>query len=180
MKHCLIKNHTMKHWGIALCAATLLFCACEKIYTPEELGMIVEWRSSGWSEVINETGETATLVTLYPSHGNAYSELTTVILPGDAARFERGAFLPLVSIEECASATIRLSNETEIVCTRGTDDPWSDHFYNNRQSRDTFEIVVMPDIPERPETKVRHNLVISTYHIDQTLVDLWKQGLKNQ
>lgn len=170
----------MKHWGIALCAATLLFCACEKIYTPEELGMIVEWRSSGWSDVINETGETATLVTLYPSHGNSYSELTTVILPGDAARFERGAFLPLVSIEECASATIRLSDETEIVCTRGTDDPWSDHFFNNRQSRDTFEIVVMPDIPERPETKVRHNLVISTYHIDQTLVDLWKEGLKNQ
>ena len=180
MKHCTIKIHTMKRWGIALLAATMVLCACEKIYTPEELGMIVEWRSSGWSEVINETGETATLVTLYPSHGNAYSELTTVILPGDAARFERGAFLPLVSIEECASATIKLSNETEIVCTRGTDDPWSDHFYNNRQSRDTFEIVVMPDIPERPETKVRHNLVISTYHIDQTLVDLWKQGLKNQ
>lgn len=167
----------MKRFGIALFAATMVLCACEKIYTPEELGMIVEWSSSGWSEVINETEETATLVTLYPSRGNSYSELTTVILPGNAARLERGAFLPRVSIEECASATIRLSNETEIVCTRGADDPWSDHFFQNRQSRDTFEIVVMPYMPERPETKVRHNLVISTYHIDQALVDLWKEGL---
>lgn len=170
-----LKNNTMKRLGIALFAATMVLCACEKIYTTDELGAIVEWSSSGWSIVQNDLSETVTLVTTYrPMASRSKDTITSILTPGDTVQLHMGAFVPGVSIDECITATIKLRNETDIVCTRGADDPCSKHFFQNFQQRSTFEVV------ELHGKNVRHDMVIRTYHIDQTLVDLWKEGLKNE
>ena len=171
----------------ALFAALAALCSCgnledEKIYSPEELGWIIEWNYSGWSEVKNETDGTVTLVTAYPNYGPDYpfpTEVTSVIMPGDAVQLKAGAFIPGVSIGECLTATIKMAGGVEIVCTRGYyesrydcryDDPWSERFFGNYEQRSDYEVVKMHD------KNVRHNLSIRTYHIDKTLVDTWTAG----
>ena len=176
----------MKRFVLVAVLASMALSACEnledeKIYTAEELGMIIEWNYSGWSEVKNETDGTVTLVTTYT---DLYSDIrpteyTSVIMPGDAAHLKSGAFIPGISIGECLTATIKLGGGTEIVCTRGYyesrydchyDDPWSERFFGNYEQRSDYEVVKMHD------KNVRHNLSIRTYHIDKTLVDTWTAG----
>ena len=173
----------MKRWMIACVVVAAALCSCgnleeEKLYTPEELGWIIEWNYCGWSEVKNETEGTVTLVTTYPDYNIAAfpAKVTSVIMPGDTVRLNSGAFLPGVSISESLTATIKLGDGTEIACTRGYyesrydchyDNPWSERFYENYEQRSDYEVVKMHD------KNVRHNLVIRTYHIDNTLVDIW-------
>lgn len=164
----------MKRLGIALFAATMVLCACEKIYTTEELGAIVEWNSSGWSIAQNDLSETVTLVTTYPMASRSRDTITSILTPGDTVQLRMGASVPGVSIDECLTATIKRRDETDIVCTRGADDPCSKHFFQNFQQRSTYEVV------ELDGKKVRHDMVIRTYHIDKALVDLWNEGMKGQ
>lgn len=165
----------MKQLTIALFVAATALCACgkcEKIYTPEELGWYLEWTRSGWSEVKNETDETVTLITAYPYLSVSFPErtVTSEIRPGDAARLDRGDFMPGVSIDECTTATIKLGDGSEIVCVRAGEDPWSKRFFENCEERYDYEIV------ELDKKKIKHGLTIRTFHIDNRLIELWKVG----
>ena len=161
----------MNKLGIIAAMVTLLFCSCEKndeekIYTTEELGVIVEWGRIGWNEVYNETGASITLIV------SAYAgDVTSTINPGEFVTLDVGGFMPRISIDESYSVTIRLSDGKEIVCSRGAEDSWSKRFFNNFEQREEYEVVVLED-----GRKVRHNLAVRTYHIDNTLVELWRAG----
>ena len=150
---------------------TLLFCSCgkndeERIYTTEELGVIVDWGRCGWNEVYNETDAAVTLIV------SAYAgDVTSTINPGEFVTLDVGAFRPSISIDESFSVTIRLSDGKEIVCSHGGEDSWSKHFFSNFEQRQEFEIVPLVD-----GKKVRHDLIVRTYHIDKTLVELWRAG----
>lgn len=156
----------------ALCAVTLSCEKEEKVYTEEELGVIIEWRSNGWSEVYNDLEGTLTLITTYLDNNNSTqtAEKSSVIKPGGFVKLEAGAFIPGVSIGESLSASVKLSDGSEILCTRGDDHAWSKRFYETFTQREEQEIV------EIDGKKVRHNLVVQTYHIDKALVDLWQAG----
>ena len=167
----------MKKLVIPAALATLAAMACscgkeEKVYTEDELGVIVEWNSSGWSEVYNDLEETVTMVTTYPDvqYLEKTKEKTSVIKPGDFVKLETGAFMPGVSIEESISASIRLGDGTEILCTHGADDAWSKRFYGNYTQRQEQDII------DFDGKKLRHDLTVRTYHIDRTLIELWQAG----
>lgn len=160
-----------------LILAALAVVACsktqeERVYTEDELGVIIEWAYRGWSEVYNDLGGTVTLLTTFPDALNFDKtiEKTSVIEPGGFVKLEIGAFVPGVSIEESLSATIKLSDGTEILCIRGADDPWSRRFYENFTQRNEDEIM------DFDGKKLRHSWHYVTYHIDKTLVGLWQAG----
>lgn len=161
---------------IWITAVSLILCACqaeeitqdEGIYTPEELGMIVEWTRGGWSEVYNELDSQVTLVTTYYSDNQESQTVTSVIKPGSFVTLDAGAYLPGISIDECQTASIRISEDEEILCTRGALNPWTYSFFKNFEQRKEFEIV------ELDGKKVRHDMVVRTYHISNTLLKLWQ------
>lgn len=157
---------------LAALSAVVLSCGKEeKVYTPEELGAIIEWGSSGWSEVYNDLEGTVTLITTYLEYdGINTTEKSSVIKPGEFVKLAIGAFVPGVSIGESLSASIKLSDGSEILCTRGADNAWSKRFYETFTERQEQEIVEMDG------KKVRHDLSVQTYHIDKTLVNLWQAG----
>ena len=156
----------------ALSVAALSCGKDEKVYTEDELGIIIEWVSSGWSEVYNDLEGRVTLVTTYPDHHDLTktTEKTSVIEPGDFVQLEIGAFVPGISIGESLSASIQLSDGTEILCTRGADNAWSKRFYETFTERQEQEIV------EVHGKKLRRNLSVQTFHIDPALVHLWQAG----
>ena len=87
-----------------------------------------------------------------------------------------GLFLRGESIQEALSTTIRLSDGTEFVCERDGTDPWSERFYSgNVQKRYGYETSVVR-YGDHAGKKLRHDIVIKTYHIDSTLVDLWRSS----
>ncbi|MBO7574353.1 MAG: hypothetical protein J6S99_00865 [Bacteroidales bacterium] len=51
------------------------------------------------------------------------------------------------------------------------EDAWSKRFFEHFEKREEFEVVEMVE-----GKKVRHDLVVCTYHIDDTLIDLWREG----
>ena len=161
----------MNKLGIIAAMVTLLFCSCEKndeekIYTTDELGVLVEWGRIGWNEIYNETDASVTLIV------SAYAgEDTSIIKPGSFIMLDVGGFMPCISIDESYSVTIKLSDGKEIVCSRGAEDSWSKHFFSNFEQRQESEIVSLVD-----GKKVRHDLIVRTYHIDNTLVELWRAG----
>lgn len=163
----------MKHLGmLAACAALVLF-SCddelgERIYTEDELGVIIEWCSCGWSDVINETDDAVTLITSYPF--DSHEDITSVIAPGDTLRLDIGAAAPGVSIFECTLATIILADGTRIDCGRDIKTPWSEYFLSNYEQEQTYEVVGFDG------KKLRHNIVILTYHINNQLIDLFEQS----
>ena len=169
----------MKRLVILAAVTAAVFCSCgrklaeEVIYTPEELGIYVEWGRSGWSEVYNGTDGAVTLVTTYLDIDNTGEkrELTSVIAPGEFIKLDRGAFAPGVSIDESLTASIRWGDGTEILCTRGAENAWSRRFYGTFEEREEYEVVPLAD-----GRKVRHDLVVRTFHIDRTLVELWRAG----
>ena len=169
----------MKKYVILAAMAAMAFCSCEqnlaedeKIFTQEELGVYVEWGRSGWSEVNNEMDGSVTLVTTYPDVHNSEktTDLTFVINPGDFIKLNMGAFAPGISIDESLTASIKLSDGSEILCTRGSEDAWSKRFFENYQQRSETEIV------ELDGKKLSHELIVRTFHIDKTLVELWLAG----
>ncbi len=153
--------------------AAVLLCSCkkeEKIYTEEELQVIVEWVCCGWSEVKNETNGTVTLITTYPHASSSdKKEITSVIAPGDHVKLDIGAYVSGVSIEESRTATIKLADGTEILCQRYGDDAWSKLFYETFEDREEYEVVELST-----GHKVRHDLRVRTYHINQNLIGVWK------
>ena len=154
--------------------ATLSVIACskateEKVYTEEELGVYIDWAYLGWSEVYNDLDGTITLVTTYPDYSDKL-EKTYVIEPRDFMKMEIGAFAPGTSISESLTATIKLSDGAEIICTNGADNPWSKHFYETYEQRN--EDVIL----DFDGKKLRHSWLYVTYHIDKTLVDIWLAG----
>lgn len=150
---------------IAACVASVL-CSCEKekIYTEDELCVIVEWIRGGWSEVYNETQGSVTLITSY----FYYDDITSVIDKGECAVLDAGAAVPGKSIPECLKAVIKLDDGTEIICTKGDDKDWSKRFFQNYESRQEYEVV------DFHGKKLRHDLIIRTYHIDNELIELWR------
>ena len=157
---------------LAMCSA-LVFCSCgqkqtgeeEKVYTEDELGVEIDWNSSGWSEVKNDTDGTVTLITSYSLDPG--TDVTTVIKQGEFAKLTAGAYVPGVSIDECIKATIIIDDLTTFSCFRGSDDAVSTRFFQNFEQRTEYEYV---DIDGKT---VSHELVVRTYHIDDELVKLW-------
>lgn len=141
----------------------------DKIYTEDELGVIVEWVRCGWSEVKNETEATVKLTTSYPF--GYHEDVTSDIVAGEMVKLDIGAAVPGVSIEESLRAVINLADGTEIVCVQSSQmTPWAERFYTNFEKEETYEVI---DLDGK---KLRHDLVVLTYHIDQTLIDLWKES----
>jgi hypothetical protein len=81
-----------------------------------------------------------------------------------------GAAVPGVSIEECVSATVILSDGSEIVCSQNRYNEWSRQFFDNYGERQEYEVV------DFEGKKLRHDLCIRTYHIDNALVELWLEA----
>ena len=155
---------------IGFILAALATVACSKddrIYDEKELNAVFDWAYCGWSEVYNDLDETVTLVTTCPDYSNKIIERTYVIEPGDVAKMEIGAFVPGVSIGESITATIKLADGTEILCTNGADNPWSQRFYGTFEQRNEVEI------KDFEGKKFRHSWLYVTYHIDKSLVDIW-------
>lgn len=158
----------MKRLVFLATMATLVLSGCEKIYTQEELGVIIEWARCGWSEVKNETGAPVKLTTSYPGY---QEDVTSVIMDGEMVKLDIGAYIPGVSIKESSRAIIHLADGTEIVCVQAEQlTPWAERFYTNYEKEETYEVI------DFDGKKLRHNIVILTYHIDQTLIDLWKES----
>ena len=160
---------------IILAALSVIACSKateEKVYTEEELGVYIDWAYLGWSEVYNNLDGTVTLVTTYPDvhYSEKTIEKTFVIKPGDLVKMEIGAFAPGTSISESLTATIKLGDGTEIICTNGADNPWSKHFYETYEQRN--EDVIM----DFDGKKFLHSWLYVTYHIDKSLVDIWQTG----
>lgn len=168
----------MKRFYALAALAAMILSGCEeipgleegeKVYTEEELGVIVEWVRSGWDEVKNETDQPVTLITSYLFD----EDVTSEILPGESVKLDIGAALPGTSIPECSLAVIRLADGSEIVCVQNGEifTPWAERFFTNYEKEETYEIVDMEGKP------LRHDLIILTHHIDQTIIDLWEESL---
>ncbi|MBR5034191.1 MAG: hypothetical protein IKX71_02690 [Bacteroidales bacterium] len=140
----------------------------DKIYTEQELGVVIDWLYLGWSEVYNNLDGTVTLVTTYPDYSDKKIEKTFVIEPGNFVKMEIGCFAPGTSISESLTATIKLSDGNEILCTNGADNTWSKRFYETFEQRN--EDVIL-DIDGK---KLRRSMLYVTYHIDKSLVDIWQ------
>ena len=153
---------------LAALAAVACSKADERIYTEKELRVTIDWAYLGWSEVYNNLDETVTLVTTYPDHSDKTIEKAFVIEPGDFVKMEIGCFEPGTSISESLTATIKLNDGTEILCTNGADNPWSKRFYETFEQRNEDAIV------DFKGKKLRHNWLYVTYHIDKSLVDIWQ------
>ena len=154
-----------------LAATALVACSKvsdDKIYTEQELGVDIDWLYLGWSEVYNNLDGTVTLVTTYPEYSNKTVETTYVIEPGNFVKMEIGCFAPGTSISESLTATIKLSDGNEILCTNGADNTWSKRFYETFEQRN--EDVIL-DIDGK---KLRRSMLYVTYHIDKSLVDIWQ------
>ena len=165
----------MKKLFLILAALATVACSKEqeeRVYTEQELGVYIDWAYLGWSEVYNDLDATVTLVTTYPDmhFADKTTEKTSVIEPGGFVKMEIGAFAPGISIEESLTATIKLTDGTEILCTNRADNPWSKRFYENFTQRNEYEIL------DFDGKKLRHSWLYMTYHIDQTLVNLWLAG----
>ena len=100
-------------------------------------------------------------------YGLESKEVTTVIPPGEIFRLRMGGEVPGESIGESVSVTIIFENGPEIVCTHGGTDPASERFYGYYQQRNDYEVV------EIDGKKVRHDLIVLTYHINWSLLKLW-------
>lgn len=121
----------IKRLGLLVACAAMVFCSCgkdERIYTEDELNMIVEWSRAGWTEVINKTDGAVTLITEYPDYCHV-KELTSVLQKGDTVKLDWGAQAPGVSILECTKVTVKLSDGSEIVCDWDAKNPWSKRFF---------------------------------------------------
>lgn len=166
----------MKRLAVLAAMTALVLAGCnkeEKIYTEDELGVIIEWVRCGWDEVKNETGGTVTLITSYPF--GSHEDVTSVLAPGEMVKLDIGAAAPGVSIGESSQAIIRLDDGTEIVCVHDKEmTPWAERLYTNFQQEHTYEVI------DFDGKKLRHNLVIQSYHIDQTLIDLWTSPVENK
>jgi hypothetical protein len=165
----------MNRLGILAVCTAMVVCSCgkdDRLYTAGELGVDVEWARDGWTEVVNKTGGTVTLITEYPDYCKQ-KELSSILHPGDTVKLDWGAFTPGVSILECTKATIRFSNSSAIVCEKKAKNPWSVHFFELPEPRMEFEV----DESIVKGKKIRHNLTVYTFYIDDELVELWRQGL---
>lgn len=179
----------MRRLAILVTCALLAICSCskektdkkiytetdEKIYTEEELGVIVEWRYGGRDEVYNETDGTVILTTFYPE-GFDDRSLTFEIGKGKWQELKMGCYDYGYSLEECVKARIKLSDGTEFECVPGGgpkdewENAWSRRFFKNYEQENEYEVV------DCEGKKLRHDLIVRIYHIDNTLVDLWKAG----
>ena len=156
----------MKRLLLIAASVALVLCSCEeeKIYTEDELNVIVEWIRGGWSEVYNETQGSVTLITSYPY----YDDITSVINKGQCAVLDAGAAVRGKSIDECIKAIIKLDDGTEIMCTKVDENDWSKRFFQKYEQRQEYEVV------ELDGKKLRHDLIVRTYHIDNELIELWR------
>lgn len=172
-----VRLYSMKRFVILAAMAALALSGCkkaytgedEKVYTEQELGVIIERLTCGWCEVKNETGATVKLTTSYPF--GYHEDITSEIVSGESVKLDIGSAAPGVSIGESNKAVISLADGTEIVCVPSEImTPWAEHFYSNYEKEETYEVT------DFGGKKLRLDLVILTYHIDQALIDLWKES----
>ena len=172
----LIYQGTLDRLWFFAALASLVLCSCNgveedgRIYTEDELGLEVEWIRGGWCEVKNELDYDVALTTTYRSNTPYSKTIVSGISVGGMAKLDAGASVPGSAIYECETATIRINNGAAILCARGDQNPWSKRFFENFERRDEYEIA------EIHGKKVRHDLVVRTYHIDNSLVTLWLAG----
>ena len=165
----------MKKLAILAVLTAMVFCSCTKdeemIYTLEEMsrmGVMIDLRYCGWSEVYNDTNETVTIVTSYPAP-ELQGDVTSVIKPGDFVKLMHGVMAHGKSIDECKSASILLSDGTKILCSQEKKDNWSLYFFESFDQRVETEILNSID-----GKKVRIDHPVKTYHIDDSLIEISK------
>lgn len=138
----------------------------ERIYSIDELDIDIDWAYSGWDYVKNETPESLVLITEYRS---GQTLLHTVEANG-VLQLTIGCAGPGNSIDETIKTTIRLTDGTEIICSPVSKSSWSERFYYTNVDKTKDEEIV-----EVNNNKVRRELINKTHHIDNLLIDLYRQ-----
>ena len=155
----------------------------DRVYTADELGWIIEWRYRGYDKVYNETDGTVALTVFCPDDQNL-SELiseTSVIASDNYLQLEIGDYLPGHSVTECVKVKIKFGDGTEFECEQGGrqspgsmqetwKNAWSEHFFKDCQQKNEYEVTEMDGY------KIRHDLIVRTYHVDDELVEIWRAG----
>lgn len=180
-----------KYYFLAACMAFLCFSCSpainevedDHVYTEAELAekfgvhIITDWKYAGTSEVYNETGRPVKMTISY-GVWNQKEDLTVVINPGECASLKIGAMEIGDDFSVCSKAAFTLEDGTEIVVTPGKGgewpDAWSEYFLTNFDVQDDYEIVEL-NVEGKPR-KLRHDLLLATYHINDTLVNLWRSA----
>lgn len=149
-------------------AFSLLSCENndERIYNIDELPIEVDWAYSGWDYVKNETPESLVLITEYLSG----QTLIHTVEANGVLQLTIGCAGPGNSIDETIKTTIRLKDGTEIICSPASKSSWSERFYYTNVDKTKDEEIV-----EVNNNKVRRELINKTHHIDNLLIDLYRQ-----
>ena len=126
----------------------------------------VDWDYAGWSEVVNETSQSVTFeATYHIGMGDTITE-TENIKSGDTFKRYISKQGDFQSVHDAITVTIILADGQKIQCKNESSDSWSRRFYDNYENRNSAE---------RSGFR-RHEIIIETFHIDDTLIELWRKG----
>ena len=139
--------------------AAILFCLCSCTRD-------IDYEYAGWADVINETSQTVTLVSDYLVGEGLVRTETATINPGETYKRYMLWDYNYDTLSCATKHIIILADGTEIVCEQRAEDSWSRRFYDNYESRKSVERSGFD----------KHNIIIETYHIDNTLIELWRKG----
>lgn len=157
--------------SLFLLSVLLLSCSSssdERVYTAEELWLLVEWNYSGFDYIENKTSNNVTMTLDYPI---GYPESKTFeIPPHSTISLKKKCYLKGESIYESISISFVIQNhESTISFSRTDESPWAQYFLvtNKKSDNDAFEIV------EINGQKVKHTLINDYYFIDQAFIDIF-------
>lgn len=154
----------------------------DHVYTVSELynefGIVLEWRWIGRCEVYNETSGPVMMTITYPYWAQR-EPLTVVMNSGEYTSLKIGSLYTVgEDLSACAKTAFIFENGTEIVITpdmgEGWPNAWSEYFLTNINVQDDYEIIEQNI--DGVTRKIRHDLVVVTYHINETLVNLWRSA----
>ena len=150
-----------------VCAMLLLAGCGNKL--PEQY-VLVEWGTSGKDIVVNNLDESIS----FKIHSEYFGKDSVVVIKSrESASYDRGAFLPMVSVSEASEVTIHLvGSNKDVVCVRSAEmSPWANYFFTNTSVR-TYRVY---EHLKQPDTTVPHDMTDVTYTVDDHLIELYSQ-----
>ena len=150
-----------------VCAVLLLAGCGNKL--PEQY-VLVEWGTSGKDIVVNNLDESIS----FKIHSEYFGKDSVVVIKSrESASYDRGAFLPMVSVSEASEVTIHLvDSNKDVVCVRSAEmSPWANYFFTNTSVR-TYRVY---EHLKQPDTTVPHDMTDITFTVDDHLIELYSQ-----
>lgn len=150
-----------------VCAMLLLAGCGNKL--PEQY-VLVDWGTSGKDIVVNNLDESIS----FKIHSEYFGKDSVVVIKSrESASYDRGAFLPMVSVSEASEVTIHLvDSNKDVVCVRSAEmSPWANYFFTNTSVR-TYRVY---EHLKQPDTTVPHDMTDVTYTVDDHLIELYSQ-----